>query len=277
MRYIRYSDLSNTLAAAIKCFKVQHNREPSQSLYNDWLICIRGVFDLAVKGGAIKRADNPALEFRNKTRIKTEPDPFDPEEADLTIELAYEKYGEVWGAWFELGFYSGMRYPSEPSALTWEDVDLRKKEIRMSNIRTKTGIQKTTKTGRERTSALTSLKAQTYLQDSFIFVSPGGKPVITADPQRKQWRFLLKKLGIRYRDMYNMRHTYATFGLMSSVNPGFMASQLGHSIEEFFNTYAKWINAGQNQVQIDLINQAIKPRKFGIIRDYSGKIREKLP
>lgn len=62
---------------------------------------------------------------------------------------------------------------------------------------------------------------------------------------------------MRYRDMYNMRHTYATFELMNGVNPAFMAGQLGHSVEEFFKTYAKWINTNQNQVQIDLIERAI--------------------
>lgn len=54
-----------------------------------------------------------------------------------------------------------------------------------------------------------------------------------------------------------MRHTYATFGLMNGVNPAFMAEQLGHSLEEFFKTYAKWINNNQNQVQLALIEKAI--------------------
>lgn len=58
-----------------------------------------------------------------------------------------------------------------------------------------------------------------------------------------------------------MRHTYATFGLMHGVNPAFMAAQLGHSLEEFFKTYAKWINANQNQVQMGLIEAALIRRR----------------
>jgi integrase len=58
-----------------------------------------------------------------------------------------------------------------------------------------------------------------------------------------------------------MHHTYATFGLMNGVNPAFMASQLGHSIEEFFKTYAKWVNGQQDDLQIGLIERAINYQK----------------
>jgi integrase len=44
---------------------------------------------------------------------------------------------------------------------------------------------------------------------------------------------------------------------MNGVNPAFMAAQLGHSIEEFFKTYAKWINNQQNEIQMELIERAI--------------------
>lgn len=60
--------------------------------------------------------------------------------------------------------------------------------------------------------------------------------------------------------MYNMRHTYATFGLMNGVNPAFMAEQLGHSLPEFFKTYAKWIHGNQNQAQQKLIEIAISKK-----------------
>jgi integrase len=49
----------------------------------------------------------------------------------------------------------------------------------------------------------------------------------------------LKQLRIRYRRPYNMRHTYATIGLMSGARPAFLAGQLGHSLRVFFDVYAK--------------------------------------
>lgn len=265
IRVISPADITKALAAAVLRFKHRYNKEPSKSLYNDWLLCVRGVFDTAVMAGAIKRLQDPTQDLANKVRDKTDIDPFDTDEANAIIAEAYSTYGDMTGAWFELGFYSGMRYPSEPAALAWSDVDVRKGEVRISKIMTKRGQQNSTKTGKSRIlylnsrsqNALERLKPLTHADGGLLFVNTQGGDFRHAKTERKAWRAMLTKLEIRYRDMYNMRHTYATFGLMNGVNPAFMASQLGHSLEEFFKTYAKWINANQNQVQMKLLQDAI--------------------
>lgn len=276
---ITYTKLIDALKNATQEFEEEHQHEPSQSLYNDWLTCVRGVFDTAILDRALRRTDNPAAELRNKTRTKTEPDPFDLDEANAIITDIYKHDGDMWGAWFELGFFTGMRYPSEPSALLWQAIDLNKGETIINQIRTrhaKEGIQKTTKTGVARTiilnsralSALKRARAISGFKDEWVFMQitapkqndkqPTYQPVITGDPQRAMWRASLKRLGIRYRDPYNMRHSYATIGLMAGANPAFMANQLGHSVEEFFKTYAKWINRINNQFQMGLIEAGIQ-------------------
>ncbi len=265
VKIITRAKITDALASAIALFKQKNNKEPSKSLYNDWLLCIRGVFATAVTAGAIKRLEDPTQDLQNKTRDKTEVDPFDIPEANSIIEAAYSKFGDMWGAWFEMGFYSGMRFPSEPSALTWADIDLNKAEARINKSNTKMGLQNRTKTRKSRTlylnsrsrNALERLKPLTHTLGGLIFLNDAGGDTYNAKAQRNMWREILEDLGIRYRDMYNMRHTYATFGLMNGVNPAFMADQLGHSVEEFFKTYAKWINSNQNQVQIDLIEKAL--------------------
>ena len=60
----------------------------------------------------------------------------------------------------------------------------------------------------------------------------------------------LKRLGIRYRSPYETRHTYATMMLMQGVTPAFAARQMGHSVEMFLRTYARWIDGGQNAVEM---------------------------
>jgi len=55
-----------------------------------------------------------------------------------------------------------------------------------------------------------------------------------------------------------MHYSYATFGLMSGTNPAFMAKQLGRSIEDFFKTYAKWIDSAGDAFQSDLIDKQIE-------------------
>lgn len=268
MNSIGHTDLMTALKTAFDAFKARYNREPSKAIYNDWLTCLRGVFDLAIKAGAITRANNPAAELRNKTRDKILPDPFYQDEADAIIADIYKHDGDMWGAWHELGFYSGLRYPSEPAALLWSVIDLRKHEMVINQIRSKhakDGIQSTTKTGVARAvllntrslHALNVVKKLTKFKGDWVFMQANGTPVITGDPQRAMWRAALSRLKIRYRDAYNMRHTYATIGLMSGANPAFMARQLGHSLEEFFKTYAKWIDRVDNTFQMRLIEAGI--------------------
>lgn len=265
-RLITPNDINKALADAFKQFVEQRGKEPSKSLFNDWLLCVRGVFDTAVVTGALKRLENPTQHLKNKKRNVTDIDPFLIDDANRIIADIYKSYGNIIGAWFELGFYSGMRYPSEPSALTWNDVDMQQGEVRISKITTKAGIQNTTKTGKSRIlylnmrsrQALELLRAEPHTNTTPLFVNAAGGDFRNAKRVRRIWAETLQKLEIRYRDMYNMRHTYATFGLMNGVNPAFMASQLGHSIEEFFKTYAKWINSNQNEREMKLIEMAIK-------------------
>lgn len=275
---VTYSHLSDALTLANEQFIDKYDREVSKSLYNDWLACLRGPFDIAVRDRVITPSDNPAATFKNKKRDKIEADPFDQEEMNLIIDDIYKHEGDLWGAWFELGFYTGMRFPSEPAALTWQHIDLRKQEIKIKQIyskHAKNGIQKTTKTGVERTirlntrslHAVMTVRKITGFKDHWVFIQKDGTPITSASPQRKMWKAALKRLKIRYRSMYNMRHTYATFGLMNNANPAFMANQLGHSLEEFFKTYAVWINRVDTDTQIGFIDNAIANDKTQPVKD----------
>lgn len=280
IRACTYTLLLDALAAVMAAHKAANDKEPGKSTYNDWLTCLRGVFDMAVRDGAINRAVNPAVDFQNKTRDRTEPDPFDREEIEMIIADIYKNDGNMWGAWFELGFFTGMRYPSEPAALVWKNVDLKRNEIQINRIYSKHaagGIQHTTKTGVARTVHLNSRARHALVVSreitgfgEYVFMQANG-PVKSGDPQRIIWRSSLKRLGLRYRDPYNMRHSYATFGMMAGANPAFMARQLGHSLAEFFKTYAKWINRVDNQFQMDLIEKGMEKNNTNVAQTWLEK------
>ncbi len=85
-----------------------------------------------------------------------------------------------------------------------------------------------------------------------------GKPWHSEEAfQRVYWARILKRLGIRYRRPYNMRHSYATSMLMASMTPAFCARQLGHTVEMFLRTYAKWIDGSQNDVEMARLESAL--------------------
>lgn len=45
----------------------------------------------------------------------------------------------------------------------------------------------------------------------------------------KHWQSVLRKAGVRYRNFYQTRHTYASLLLSAGENPMGMASQMGHA------------------------------------------------
>jgi len=62
-----------------------------------------------------------------------------------------------------------------------------------------------------------------------------------------------------------MRHSYATAILMAGMTPAFYARQLGHYIEMFLRTYARWIDGEQNDLEMrrleaSLANRPLEPR-----------------
>ena len=89
----------------------------------------------------------------------------------------------------------------------------------------------------------------------WVFPDPktGRRWTDDGTPRDTYWVPTLKRLGIRYRSPYQTRHTYATIMLMSGVTPAYAAKQMGHSIEQFLRTYSKWIDGGQNAVEMSKV------------------------
>lgn len=53
----------------------------------------------------------------------------------------------------------------------------------------------------------------------------------------------MERAGIKYRNPYQIRHTYASTLLTAGANPWYVASQLGHEdVEIVFRTYGKFIS-----------------------------------
>ncbi len=125
--------------------------------------------------------------------------------------------------------------------------------------RTKTNVARTIKLNSRATDALQRQRAHTQLAGGAVFNDPRfGKPWVDERAFRRSfWTPTLKRLGIRYRRPYNMRHTYATVMLMAGMNPAFCARQLGHSVEMFHRTYAKWLDGEQNDREMERLEASI--------------------
>lgn len=240
---------------------------------------INGVFEFVRLDKLIK--DKPCAEVKRAGYQKPGPDPFDLGEVHAILGHLRDHRPEQVLNFVQLMFFTGLR-TLEGIALRWADIDFRKKEVLVDGANVYDEEADTTKTYESRIVKLNAMalealqrqKAHTFLAGDHVFHDPKtGEPwtYVKITDVRSFWKATLTKLGIRYRRPYNMRHTYATVGLMSGVKPGFMAGQLGHSLRMFFTVYAKWISGADDGREMAKLEQAIS-----IPGEFIGETRGKL-
>lgn len=223
---------------------------------------------------------------------KADPDPLLLHEYHALIALLPRK----WVLIIIVSVHTGMR-PGEVCALAWEDIDLKKGEIHVSRSLTNKGLFVPPKTDAGiRTitllkPALDALKEQyeitgnsprqqiifhhrelgkTETQNLRFVFSPerctsGKNRYFSKNSISYGWKRGTKLSGIRERNPYQSRHTYACWTLMAGANPSFIASQMGHEDARMvYEVYSKWIG-DMNQDQVNMLNHqmptAMPPRR----------------
>lgn len=217
----------------------------SLKTYNNWLSCLRRVFQLA-KADGLRADPTEGIEFAKVQ--KAPPDPFTRAEADRIVSWFRER-NPVYADYFEFAFYVGMR-PSEQIAVLWGDCDIPKGLITVQRARvmgvdrdsTKTAVSRQVELSERAVACLKRQEPRSRLAGKHVWLNPyTGKRFADEQAQYKMWGSAIKALRIRYRVPYQTRHTCATIMLMAGANPAWCAKQLGHSVEMFFRVYSKWI------------------------------------
>lgn len=176
-----------------------------------------------------------------------EVDPFTAEER--TALLAKARADERPMLQFWMG--TGLR-PGELMALRWEKVDWIHHRVRI-DTNLVGGIEKLPKTAAgirdvdldaQALAALTDQKALSLLAGGHVFLNPRTGKAWETDAQIRKtlWQPLCTRAGVRYRNPYQLRHTYASSMLTAGANPWYIAQQLGHvDIQMVMQTYGKFI------------------------------------
>jgi integrase len=252
---IRYSEVKAAVAAKSKAV--------SGKTVNNALIVLRDIFKTAKADGLVQA--NPVEGIENLSHQSPAPDPFDSSEMDAILAHMARKFDDrVWN-YFTFAFHTGMR-PSEIISMRWGDIDWPRRTARVERARV-SGEVKGTKTSTIRDvdlsdpalAALKRQKAHTFLlgPDAEVFNSPQtGKPWPDLQVQRRRYFTpTLTALGLRHRDMYQTRHTYATRLLMGGMNPNYIARQLGHrNAMMLFRVYTKWIDGADKGAEAAKLN-----------------------
>jgi integrase len=267
----------------------------------------------ALKFGQLRRwwRTHPLLEYsgsliettkeeRNRRRNRTLTKPFSLVERDRIIEwfeqqwrqCSENKYGgkERLRLFFLyhyviIGFNTGLRSPSEMTALEWSDIDLARKQIHVRKSREASGrvdeqiVRPYTKTVRHRSVpindlVLASLRSlEPYRQDEadWIFWNPrAGKDNPLALPNgwapltgEKRIRYVfdqcLKALGIespQHQGQYRMRHTFTTLVLdTTELSDEKVAALIGDNVTTMRDHYQGHChNRWRDEDDVDQLN-----------------------
>lgn len=268
------SDLHLALGAVpVRQLKLSHiltalarRPELSGKTINNYVSVLRSALALAVHDKVIR--ENPADKVPSAKWQKEPPDPFTEDEREAIIAAADRKHPGQVANMVRFWMWTGLR-TSELIGLRWANVDLatgvvriREAKVKAERKGTKTNLVRDVRLPSFALDALVAQKAHTYLKGEEVFQDPRhAEPWATEASFRKVfWVPMLKALGIRYRRPYQCRHTYATVLLMNGRTPAWCATQLGHSVEVFLNTYAKWIKGDADDREMAALESAIRPR-----------------
>jgi integrase len=204
---------------------------------------LRQVLNRAVDWGLID--SNPAKRgIRNSQRRPREKRPFD---SWAQVEALASRLGPIYGPMIVFGVATGLR-PAELFALEQHDVD---RELGVVYVRRAyaNGQLKPTKTRLSNRAVPLQAKAVEALDR----LPPSDNPILFPNARggridfrvfgRRHWRSAQQAAGIEpHRDLYDMRHTYATFALRAGV-PVFAVSRfIGSSIAMIDRHYGHLAN-----------------------------------
>jgi len=231
---------------------------------NNYVSVLREAVELAITDKLL--AENPVVKVKRAKHQKEPPDPFTRDEAEKIIaDMATRHPGQV-ANMVEFWFWTGLR-TGEILGLNWSRVDLASGSVLIAETtvrgvrkdRTKTNTARTVRLNSRALAALQRQRAHTQAIGAEVFQNPRQLAPWGREKMFRQafWLPTLRRLGIRYRRPYNMRHTYATAMLMAGMTPAFCAKQLGHSVEIFLRTYTKWIDGDSNDREMQRLESSI--------------------
>jgi len=197
---------------------------------------------------------NPLFNWKYERKEAPKPqdkiDPFDEEEQAIILDSCRDPQHKNL---FQFAFWTGMR-TSELVALEWGDIDWHSNTAHIWKVMTQAAKSveepKTKKSDRyvkllrPALDALLAQKKHSFLAGGVVFLNPlYGKPWEGDQAIRKlAWLPALKIAGLRYRNPYQTRHTFASMMLTADESPIWVSQQMGHSdTNMIFQRYGRWI------------------------------------
>ncbi|MEA2016999.1 MAG: site-specific integrase [Campylobacterota bacterium] len=154
----------------------------------------------------------------------------------------------------QLMYYTGMR-PGEIIALTWNDINFKKRTITINKtiVNGKVGLPKTQTSIRcidMLQGAYEALQEQFKITKDFesIFISSEKKMFYSHDIINLNFKKRLKLLDIDVRSLYQLRHSFASMMIKNGVDITWVSKTLGHkSLDITLGVYTKFIEVDEEE------------------------------
>ena len=188
---------------------------------------------------------SPARALKRLKQKRSEVHPFTLEEVNRLIAGVREDYR----SYLTVRLLTGLR-TGEADGLQWQDIDFDRDQLHVQRTFSRDGDGDTKTESSKRVVPLVPqvkealLVQQTLKIDGrpWVFHSAAGNPIDVVNFTNRVWYPLLRYLGLKLRQPYQMRHTAATLMLASGENPEWVAKVLGHTTTEMlFRVYSRFV------------------------------------
>jgi integrase len=198
----------------IEEFKSERAKEVSSSTVNRELATLKTLLNKAVSWGRVQENVARHVKFfkEPKGRLRF----LEGEEIVKLLSNCNKRLKPI----VVLALNTGMRR-GEILGLKWQDVDLRRNIITL--LDTKNGEKRDVHINEQVKTAL--IRIERHPESPYIFCNAGGKPYYDI---RKSFFTALQKSGIKNFHFHDLRHTFASQLVMSSVDINTVRELLGH-------------------------------------------------
>lgn len=244
-------DHLDKLQNALRSLKGIRKQPISARRLNIILLRVRSILDLAYSRGYLDQ--NPHKWVTLQSERKPDVDPFSfQEQARLLksleeLEIGFRKNNpNFWRNYFVAAFGAGLR-PSEQLALRWQpdperperssyvDFEQKKLFIRQGVVRGEATDLKNEESHRAVDmlptveAALRDQMAGATSVTGYVFPNAIGGSLDLTNIRNRIWYPTLEKAGLRPRDLYQTRHTFASLMLQVGEDPAWIAKMMGHA------------------------------------------------
>lgn len=261
---LELEDWQNQLLKKYKSSTVVKYRSVFYSIFN------KALSNDLIRYNPLSRVKSPlTINKKFKKLTDNEDDIVNPFNKDEILKILDNTTGNLHYFIFIM-FYTGIR-PGELISLTWNDIDFEKRRIAVdkTTFQGKVGNVKTQSSVRyidillPLEIKLKELKSITG-NYGYLLINQSKKPFYSHDVLNRRFKQLLKEIGIKERNIYNLRHTFASY-MISNIQNGvdilWVSKMLGHKDASItLKVYAKFIKE-DDTTRIKKINS------LGIILD----------